>query len=82
MDDMGINPYLFDRGSDKVLMLVNSNLDDFSEINFTVGNTNITKIKQVGKDGKIKPVKFDMDGNRVLVKTPLDHYSSTVLIIE
>jgi len=82
MDDMGINPYLFNRENDKVLMLVNSNLDDFSEINFTVGDTNITKIKQVDKSGKIKPVKFEIDSNRVSVKTPLPHYTSTVLIIE
>lgn len=82
MDNTGINPYMFNNEKGKVLMLVNSNLDDYDEINFTVGNANISKISQINLDGKTKQVKFSLDGNRVSVKVPFEHYSSTVLIIE
>jgi hypothetical protein len=81
MDNTGISPYLYQREKDKVLMLVNANLDDYDTIDFTT-DCDVSKISQVCKDGTIRKVKFKREGNRISILSTFEHYSSTVLIIE
>ena len=81
MDNTGINPYLFNSDDKKILMLVNSNVDNFDNISFRV-TFDIKKISKIAKDGTIKSLDFNKDGNQVTVRDEFEYLSSTVLIIE
>ena len=80
MDNMGISPYLFDKGDEKILILINSNVDNFKEIEFTYTGE-INKISKIEKDGTIRNVGFGKEGSRYTVKDSMEYLSSTVLII-
>lgn len=78
----GISPYLYRRENDYVLILVNSNVDDFEEISLSISSIVPEEIKVLEKDGNVKLLNYTFENKKLLIKRALLALSTTTLIID
>ena len=76
----GVSPYLYKQESRAVLVLSNGNLESYDEIPLALGGVTFEKISRLDKNGQVYPVDFEREDEKVLVKTPMEYMSATVLI--
>ena len=80
-NEMGINPYLYKRENDYVLIAVNGNVDTFENVKLKIGNVSFTKILLLDKDGKTKELSFTKENDNIIIDTDFEYLSSKTFIL-
>ena len=76
----GVTPYLYSSNEKFVLMLVNSTVENFSEISFKLKGFSPSSVKLIGKDGVISDVEYIYKDGKITVKSPFEYLSTVTLI--
>ncbi len=79
---IGVSTYLYEREIDRVLMLVNGNVDIMEQPTLHVGNVPFTTVEKLGRDGTFAPCTFTREGDAVTLDDTLDYLSSAVYILK
>lgn len=72
----GVNPYLYYREKESVVMLVNATLENLDKTEFFIKGIDFDKILSVDKDGSIREVAFERMGDIICVEYPLPYMST------
>lgn len=75
----GVNPYLYYRENNSVIILVNGTLENFQRTEFFVKGVEFTKIMAIEKTGAEKEVTFEKNGDSVKVDCELPYMSTITL---
>lgn len=82
-DCCGVSPYLFSDKEKSVLILINSNTDNFDNIAFTLKGVEFNEISEIKKNGTVKKVSFTRKNDRrITIDSPLEYLSSSVFILK
>lgn len=76
----GISPYLYRREQDYVLVLVNGNVQSYTEIPLEVKGICFDKIYRLNRKGEAEPVDYIKNGSSVVLKQEIEYLSATALI--
>ena len=79
-DTDGISPYLYRREQDYVLVLVNGNVQGYTEIPLEVKGICFDKIYRLNRKGEAEPVDYIKNGSSVVLKQEIEYLSATALI--
>lgn len=78
----GITPYLYDMPNKKVLLLVNSTVDNFAETECTVCGVSFNKIFGIMSNGQTKQLRYSVNGNKVRIYSELPYLSVAAFILQ
>ena len=79
---IGVSTYLYEREDDRVLMLVNANVDVMEKPTVRVGNVPFTAVEKLGRDGSPVPCSFTREGDAITLEDTLDYMSSAVYVLK
>ena len=79
---IGVSTYLYQRENDRVLMLVNANVDVMEKPTIRIGSLSFKTITKLRKNGKLKKCSFTRNGDSIAIKDTLDYMSSAVYILK
>lgn len=78
----GVYAYLYERRSDKILIVVNSTEEDFATTELELRNIDVTKISAINrKSGKKRRVDFERVGDKYIVKTKNEHLTTQTFVL-
>lgn len=78
----GVSPYLFKTETSHVLMLVNGNCESYSSIALRLGGVEFSRVSRLTRAGKRVAVRFLRNDSVVTIKTEIEYYATTVLVLE
>ncbi len=76
----GVSPYLYRKGTEWVLILLNGNVESYEEIPLRLGEISFTRVSSLNRQGELVPVPFEYQEDVVVIKTNMEYLSSMVLI--
>ena len=79
---IGVSTYLYEREGDRVLMLVNGNVDIMEQPTLRVGNVPFTTLEKLGRDGTFAPCAFTREGDAITLDDTIDYLSSAVYLLK
>ena len=80
-DCAGVSPYLYDRGEDFVLTVVNANMDNFATLKIKTDIV-FSDLYEITKGGATKKRDFKKNGNEVEIKTPIKGMSTVTFVMK
>lgn len=75
----GVNPYLFYRENDSVVVLINGTIENFPTVKFSIKGIDFNKIKIIEKDGKEREIKYKVNKLDVEAEHEFNNMSAVVL---
>ena len=79
----GVYAYLYQQKSRKILIVVNSTVEDFQTTDLEFQNVEFTKIFAISREnGKKQPVCFERTGNSVCIRTENAHLTTQTFILQ
>ncbi len=82
-DTEGLSPYCYKESGRTVVMVTNTTVDNYAEINLFTADVKFSKVSFVGKDGIIKSVPFTVkDNGFTCIKKPIEYLSQETFIFE